>query len=51
MDSECLHYQYPVDRSDMTRAGYASSDIKRKLKQLHVSPQNVRRVAIAMYEG
>ena len=51
MDSESLHYRYPVDRSDMTKAGYASSDIKRKLKQLHVSPQNVRRVAIAMYEG
>lgn len=51
MSNESLHYQYPIDSSDFTRAGYASSDIKRKLKQMHISPAAVRRVAIAMYEG
>lgn len=51
MSDDCLRYHYPIECGDFTRAGYASSDIKRKLKQMHVSPQAVRRVAIAMYEG
>ena len=36
---------------DFTRAGEASSDVKRKLKQMGVSPDAIRKVAIAMYEG
>ena len=40
---------YPAD--DFTRAGEASSDVKRKLKQLGVGPDAIRKVAIAMYEG
>ena len=38
-------------RSDFTRAGEASSDVKKKLKQMGVGPEAVRKVAIAMYEG
>lgn len=44
-----LKYQIPAD--DFTRAGEASSDVKSKLKQMGVSPEVVRKVAIAMYEG
>lgn len=44
-----LTYHIPGD--DFTRAGEASSNIKNKLKQMGVSPQIVRKVAIAMYEG
>lgn len=44
-----MHYVVPGD--DFTRAGEASSDVKRKLKQLGYSPAAIRRVAIAMYEG
>lgn len=51
MPADVLHYHYTVDAGDLTHAGAASSDIKRKLKQMHLSPQAVRRVAIAMYEG
>ena len=36
---------------DFTRAGEASSDVKRKLKQLGYNPDAIRKVAIAMYEG
>ncbi|WP_417045744.1 ATP-binding protein [Enterocloster sp.] len=36
---------------DFTRAGEASSDVKRKLKQMGVNPEAIRKVAIAMYEG
>lgn len=45
----CLHYEVPAD--DFTRAGEASSNVKSKLKQMGVSPEIVRKVAIAMYEG
>ena len=48
-DSIKLHYDVPGD--DFTRAGAASSDVKRTLKQLGVSPNIIRNVAIAMYEG
>ena len=44
-------YEYNVDASDFTRAGEASSDIKKKLKEMGVSPEIIRKVAIAMYEG
>lgn len=42
---------YIVSPDDFTRAGEASSDVKSKLKQMGVSPEVVRKVAIAMYEG
>ena len=42
---------YDVSSDDFTRAGEASSDVKKMLKQIDVSPQIVRKVAIAMYEG
>ena len=45
-----LHAEYPVATGDYTRAGEASADIKRKLKQLGVSAQVLRRVAVASYE-
>ena len=38
-------------RRGFTRAGEASSDVKRKLKQMGVNPEAIRKVAIAMYEG
>lgn len=44
-----LHYEVPGD--DFTRAGAASGDVKRTLKQLGISPNVIRNVAIAMYEG
>ena len=44
-----LHYDVPGD--DFTRAGEASSAVKRKMKQLGFDPDVVRRMAIAMYEG
>ena len=41
---------YHISPDDFTRAGEASSDVKRKLKQMGVSPDAIRKVAIAMYE-
>ncbi len=49
--SNQIHLTYQVSSDDFTRAGEASSDVKSKLKQMGVSPEAVRKVAIAMYEG
>lgn len=49
--SNQIHLTYHVSPDDFTRAGEASSDVKSKLKQMGVSPEAVRKVAIAMYEG
>ncbi len=49
--NEALSLDYEVCGEDFTRAGEASSDLKTKLKQIGVSPDIVRKVAIAMYEG
>ena len=45
-----LHAEYPVAQGDYTRAGEASADIKRRLKQLVVGSMVLRRVAVASYE-
>lgn len=43
--------EYPISPDDFTRAGEASSDVKKKLKQMGIPPEIIRKVAIAMYEG
>ena len=48
---EAIILKYPISGEDFTRAGEASSDVKRKLKQMGVNPEAIRKVAIAMYEG
>ena len=45
-----LKKEYPVEAADFETAGEASADIKRTLKQLGVSSQVLRRVAVASYE-
>ena len=48
--SSFIHEEYPVAKGDYTRAGEASADIKRRLKQLGVSSNVMRKVAVASYE-
>ena len=49
--SEPLVFRYDVDGNDFTSAGQASVMVKRNLRQLGISPEIIRRVSIAMYEG
>ena len=49
--SEKIVWTYNVPADDFTRAGEASSDVKKKLKTLAVNPEIIRKVSIAMYEG
>lgn len=46
-----MKFEYTVPGDDFTRAGEASSSIKKTLKQLGIAPDVTRRVAIAVYEG
>lgn len=46
-----LELKYHVPSNDFTRAGEASSKVKSRLKDMDISPDAVRKVAIAMYEG
>jgi len=48
---ETMHLHYIIRGDDFTHAGEASSNIKHVLKQLGFSPEVIRRVTIAMYEG
>ena len=47
---ELIRIDYPVAAADYTSAGKASTDIKRRLKQLGVGGDVLRRVAVASYE-
>ncbi|MCI8622681.1 MAG: anti-sigma regulatory factor [Provencibacterium sp.] len=49
--AEPVKLRYTVPPDDFTRAGEASSAVKKTLKKLGIHPDVVRRVAIAMYEG
>lgn len=50
-ERDAIVLKYKVSDEDFTRAGEASSDVKKKLKQMGVSPEVIRKVSIAMYEG
>lgn len=49
--SEPVVFRFDVDGEDFTSAGQASVQIKKNLRQLGFSPEIIRRVSIAMYEG
>ncbi len=49
--AECVHLEYRVDGNNFVSAGTATESVKSFLKNMGVDPKDVRRVAIAMYEG
>jgi anti-sigma regulatory factor (Ser/Thr protein kinase) len=49
--SEPLVFHFDVDGDDFTSAGQASVQLKKNLRQLGLTPEIIRRVSIAMYEG
>lgn len=51
MSSVHLSKVYGISKGDYTRAGEASADIKRALRQLGVQADILRRVAVASYEA
>ena len=48
---EAVRFHFTVDGDDFTSAGQASVQVKKSLRQLGISPEIIRKVSIAMYEG
>lgn len=46
-----MNYTYTISGDDFGSAGAASSDIKKKLRQLGLPSKTIKRTAIAMYEA
>lgn len=44
-------YSFEIEKEDFTKAGQASSTIKKLLRQLGISSSIIRRIAIASYEA
>ncbi len=49
--SEAVRFHFTVDGDDFTSAGQASVQGKKNLRALGISPEMIRKVSIAMYEG
>jgi anti-sigma regulatory factor (Ser/Thr protein kinase) len=50
-DSIDLTFRYRIEGGDIMRGGEASSKLKKSLRRLGISPESVRRAAIAAYEA
>ena len=49
--SEFLNFHFEVDGENFVSAGQASVQMKKNMRQLGLSPEIIRKVSIAMYEG
>ncbi len=49
--NEAVRLHFIVDGDNFTSAGQASVQVKKSLRQLGISPEIIRKVSIAMYEG
>lgn len=48
---ENVNFHYEIDGDNFTSAGEASVAVKKLLRQMEFSPEVIRRVSVAMYEG
>jgi serine/threonine-protein kinase RsbT len=46
-----MNFQYRIAGGDFARAGSASSEVKKLLKQLNLEPRIIKKIAVAMYEA
>jgi Anti-sigma regulatory factor (Ser/Thr protein kinase) len=51
LSSGIIKLHYDISAEDFSLAGEASSSVKKKLVQLGISPAQVKKIAIAMYEA
>ena len=49
--NEVVKFHFNVDGDSFTSAGQASVQVKKNLRQIGISPEIIRCVSIAMYEG
>jgi len=46
-----VHFEFPLEAEDFSNAGYASSRVKKRLKQLNLPSELIRRVVVALFEA
>lgn len=46
-----MQFEYKIQGGNFSKAGYASSELKKILKQLDIDPSIVKRIVIALYEA
>jgi len=50
-NANTMQFEYNVEGGNFTRAGYASSEIKKILRQLNVDLAIIKRTVVACYEA
>jgi serine/threonine-protein kinase RsbT len=51
MTTQKIHFEYPVEGGNFSKAGYPSSEVKKRLKQLNVDGSVIKRTVVALYEA
>jgi len=46
-----MEMNFKIEGGDFTKAGVASSEVKKVLKQLNLEPSLIKKVAVSMYEA
>mgnify|MGYP001047540101 CR=1 FL=1 len=46
-----MHLQYNIEGGNFTKAGFASSEIKKVLKKLNLEVRIIKRIVVALYEA
>lgn len=46
-----MDFNYTIEGGDFSKAGSASSEVKKILKQLNLAPALIKKIAVAMYEA
>ena len=46
-----MQFEYHIEGGDFANAGYASSEVKKILKQINIDPKIIKRVVVALYEA
>ena len=46
-----MEFNYNIEGGNFSRAGTASSEVKKILKQLNVNPAVLKRIVVALYES
>ncbi|MCK9168451.1 MAG: ATP-binding protein, partial [Bacteroidales bacterium] len=46
-----MHLIYKIQGGNFSRAGNASSEVKKILKQLNIEARIIKRIVVALYEG
>ena len=49
--ADCVNFHFDIDGDNFTSAGEASVRIKKLLREMGFTPEVIRRVSVAMYEG